>query len=205
MVLHLDEDLIREVANAGIVPRLGGVGDAAVEESVQQVRLRAERLDDYEGRSAAAAEILGLADTGDLAALRIFQGQLDEAQALLLRELSEARQEAGEQLEMLQRVAADFDNYRRRMTRDLAQASDRGAVEVLLFQQGKHLLGPFVDLLRHAGQAGHVNAVTLVGSAPHDSVQKHDFVIPFLDRDVPIGDPRQRLFQLGQFVVVGRE
>ena len=33
-----------------------------------------------------------------------------EAQALLLRELSEARQEAGEQLEMLQRVAADFDN-----------------------------------------------------------------------------------------------
>ena len=32
----------------------------------------------------------------------------DEAQALLLRELSEARQEAGEQLEMLQRVAADI-------------------------------------------------------------------------------------------------
>jgi molecular chaperone GrpE len=55
----------------------------------------------------------------------------DEAQALLLRELSEARQEAGEQLEMLQRVAADFDNYRRRIERDQAENVERASQRVI--------------------------------------------------------------------------
>ena len=55
----------------------------------------------------------------------------DEAQALLLRELSEARQEAGEQLEMLQRVAADFDNYRRRVERDQAENVERASQRVI--------------------------------------------------------------------------
>lgn len=55
----------------------------------------------------------------------------DEARALLLRELSEARQEAGEQLEMLQRVAADFDNYRRRVERDQAENVERASQRVI--------------------------------------------------------------------------
>ena len=55
----------------------------------------------------------------------------DEAQALLLRELNEARQEAGEQLEMLQRVAADFDNYRRRVERDQAENVERASQRVI--------------------------------------------------------------------------
>lgn len=55
----------------------------------------------------------------------------EEAQALLLRELSEARQEAGEQLEMLQRVAADFDNYRRRVERDQAENVERASQRVI--------------------------------------------------------------------------
>lgn len=55
----------------------------------------------------------------------------DEAQALLLRELSEARQEAGEQLEMLQRVAADFDNYRRRVERDQVENVERASQRVI--------------------------------------------------------------------------
>ena len=58
-----------------------------------------------------------------------------EAQELLLRELAEARQEAGEYLETLQRVAADFDNYRKRVERDhtdnVMRASQR-IVEQLL-------------------------------------------------------------------------
>ncbi len=54
-----------------------------------------------------------------------------EAQALLLRELSEARQEAGEQLEMLQRVAADFDNYRRRVERDQVENVERASQRVI--------------------------------------------------------------------------
>ncbi len=55
----------------------------------------------------------------------------DEAQTLLLRELSEARQETGEQLEMLQRVAADFDNYRRRIERDQAENVERASQRVI--------------------------------------------------------------------------
>jgi molecular chaperone GrpE len=55
----------------------------------------------------------------------------EEAQALLLRELSEARQEAGEQLEMLQRVAADFDNYRRRVERDQVENVERASQRVI--------------------------------------------------------------------------
>jgi molecular chaperone GrpE len=55
----------------------------------------------------------------------------NEAQALLLRELGEARQEAGEHLEMLQRVAADFDNFRRRVERDQAENVERASQRVI--------------------------------------------------------------------------
>ncbi len=53
-----------------------------------------------------------------------------EAQELLLRELGEARQEAGEHLDMLQRVAADFDNFRRRVERDQAENVERASQRV---------------------------------------------------------------------------
>ena len=55
----------------------------------------------------------------------------DEVQALLLRELDEARQEAGEHLEMLQRVAADFDNFRRRVERDQTENVERASQRVI--------------------------------------------------------------------------
>ncbi len=55
----------------------------------------------------------------------------DEAQELLLRELGEARQEAGEHLDMLQRVAADFDNFRRRVERDQAENVERASQRVI--------------------------------------------------------------------------
>ncbi len=54
-----------------------------------------------------------------------------EVRDLLLRELSEARQEAGEHLEMLQRVAADFDNFRRRVERDQAENVERASQRVI--------------------------------------------------------------------------
>jgi len=55
----------------------------------------------------------------------------DDARDLLLRELGEARQEAGEHLEMLQRVAADFDNFRRRVERDQAENVERASQRVI--------------------------------------------------------------------------
>lgn len=54
-----------------------------------------------------------------------------EAQALLLRELAETRMEAGETLENLQRIAAEFDNYRRRAERDHAENIERASQRVI--------------------------------------------------------------------------
>lgn len=55
----------------------------------------------------------------------------DEAKALLLRELSEARNDAGEYLETLQRLAADFENYRKRTLRDQADNVERASQRVV--------------------------------------------------------------------------
>jgi molecular chaperone GrpE len=54
-----------------------------------------------------------------------------EAQTLLLRELAEARMETGETLENLQRIAAEFDNYRRRVERDHAENIERASQRVI--------------------------------------------------------------------------
>lgn len=54
------------------------------------------------------------------------------AQALLLTELQTARSEAGSYLDDLKRVAADFDNYRKRTTKDSAVMLDRATEKVVL-------------------------------------------------------------------------
>jgi molecular chaperone GrpE len=55
----------------------------------------------------------------------------DEAVKLLLVELAEARDEATSYLDDLKRVAADFDNYRKRTTRDSATIFDRATEKVV--------------------------------------------------------------------------
>jgi molecular chaperone GrpE len=55
----------------------------------------------------------------------------EEAQLLLLRELGEARQETGELLANLQRVAAEFDNYRKRTERDQLENVQRAGQRVI--------------------------------------------------------------------------
>ncbi len=58
----------------------------------------------------------------------------DEPQAaiqLLLAELDAAREEAGSYLNDLQRVAADFDNFRKRMLRDQAENVERASERVV--------------------------------------------------------------------------
>jgi len=54
-----------------------------------------------------------------------------DAQQILLRELIEARQEAGELLANLQRVAAEFDNYRKRVERDQTDNVMRASQRVI--------------------------------------------------------------------------
>lgn len=55
----------------------------------------------------------------------------DEAIALLLARLEESRDEATAYLDDLKRVAADFDNYRKRTTREQAATIDRAAERVV--------------------------------------------------------------------------
>ncbi len=68
-----------------------------------------------------SAESLGIALPEDAA----------EAQTLLIRELGEARQESGELLANLQRVAAEFDNFRKRTERDQLENVQRAGQRVI--------------------------------------------------------------------------
>ena len=54
-----------------------------------------------------------------------------EANEILIRELIEARQEAGELLDNLQRLAAEFDNYRKRTERDQVENVQRAGQRVI--------------------------------------------------------------------------
>lgn len=55
----------------------------------------------------------------------------DEAQLILLKELVEAREEAGDLLGNLQRVAAEFDNHRKRTERDQTENVQRASQRVI--------------------------------------------------------------------------
>jgi len=63
---------------------------------------------------------------------------------LLLHELDAAREEAGSYLADLQRVAADFDNFRKRMLRDQAENIERASQRVVMG------LMPILDTLEAA-------------------------------------------------------
>ncbi len=55
----------------------------------------------------------------------------DEREAMLLTTLAEAQSDASDYLDDLQRVAAEFDNYRKRAQRDLGLSIDRAAERVV--------------------------------------------------------------------------
>lgn len=55
----------------------------------------------------------------------------DEAIDMLLREVANARDEASTYLDDLKRVAADFDNYRKRTTRDSGEMFERATEKVV--------------------------------------------------------------------------
>ena len=55
----------------------------------------------------------------------------DAAEALLLKELAEARRETGHAVDNLHRVAAEFDNFRRRVERDHGENIERASQRVI--------------------------------------------------------------------------
>jgi molecular chaperone GrpE len=68
----------------------------------------------------------------------------------LSAELDAQRQKAQEHLDHLQRLQAEFSNYRRRMAQEKSQAADRGKEEVLVSLLP--ILGNFRLALQHADQ-----------------------------------------------------
>jgi molecular chaperone GrpE len=81
---------------------------------------------------AVQAEIVEAKGPVDAAALGIdLPEDRDEAIALLLTRLEESRDESTAYLDDLRRVAADFDNYRKRTTREQAVIVDRAAERVV--------------------------------------------------------------------------
>ena len=107
----------------------GEVLEAAINEALSVVEIEQVEIAETGAvefpEVGTSADMLGLALPDDPA----------EAQALLLRELAEARQETGDLLANLQRVAAEFDNYRKRVERDqlenVVRASQRVAESLL--------------------------------------------------------------------------
>lgn len=91
-----------------------------------------ESEDIVEGEVLPVAEAHGPEETPDPEALGLELPE-DPAQAidLLLRELASAQDEASSYLDDLRRVAADFDNFRKRATRERQQTIDRAAERVV--------------------------------------------------------------------------
>ena len=77
-------------------------------------------------------EIVEAGGSTDAAALGLeLPDDKDEAVELLLAHLEQSRDEAASYLDDLKRVAADFDNYRKRTTREQALVLDRAAERVV--------------------------------------------------------------------------
>ncbi|NIO59555.1 MAG: nucleotide exchange factor GrpE [Acidobacteria bacterium] len=88
----------------------------------------------HEGVSDEVVEIEIVSPTAEALGLEL-PDDPDEARTALLNAVADARAEAGQNLEQLQRVAAEYENYRRRMERDridLASFATSRLVEQLL-------------------------------------------------------------------------
>jgi molecular chaperone GrpE len=91
-----------------------------------------------------------------------------------LDELTETRRERDEYLELAQRTRADFDNYRKRVAKDAADALVRGKAEL-----ARDLI-PVIDNLERALQAAGIRPQqgsspdAGAGEAPSEEVSSHE-------------------------------
>ncbi|HXQ01145.1 MAG TPA: nucleotide exchange factor GrpE [Solirubrobacteraceae bacterium] len=108
---------------------------------------QAERPGDGEAASTSAEQsVPGKGMDGDAAAI---EGELDE--------MVKTAAERDEYLALAQRTQADFENYRKRVARDAAQAQDRGVAKL-----AKELL-PALDNLDRAIEAAEAEDPLLAG------------------------------------------
>lgn len=83
-----------------------------------------------EEQSSAIVEVPEIEHTAESLGIELPESR-EECERLLVRELGEARLEAGELLDNLQRVAAEFDNYRKRTERDRVENVQRASQRVI--------------------------------------------------------------------------
>lgn len=81
----------------------------------------------------------------------------EEQKAMLLFAVAAARQEGGEYLETLQRVAAEFDNYRKRVERDESEIVSRASRRIV--EQLLPTLDAFESALAYGAQTAGEEAV----------------------------------------------
>jgi molecular chaperone GrpE len=86
--------------------------------------------DHAEAQSSAIVEVPGIEHTAESLGLELPESR-EETEELLIREIGEARLEADELLGNLQRVAAEFDNYRKRTDRDRIENVHRASQRVI--------------------------------------------------------------------------
>lgn len=80
--------------------------------------------------TVAIAEVPEIGHTAETLGIELPESR-EECEKLLIRELGEARLEADELLGNLQRVTAEFDNYRKRTERDRAENVRRAGQRVI--------------------------------------------------------------------------
>ena len=83
-----------------------------------------------EDSTVAIAEVPEIGHTAESLGIELPESR-EECENLLIRELGEARLEADELLGNLQRVTAEFDNYRKRTERDRAENVQRAGQRVI--------------------------------------------------------------------------
>ena len=92
----------------------------------------------------------------------------DEAQRQLLAALLAARHESGEYLEAMQRIAAEFENFRKRVDRDRGDlVTGTESLISLAFLAGAFLIAWFVTDRSGAGEHR-------VGDAAHAGVEREE-------------------------------
>src|SRR5208283_1448939 len=94
--------------------------------------------------------------------------------------------------------------YRYLLLRTGAGGGQRDA-RVVAFQAGKDVLGAFDDTRRKPGEPRHLDTVASVGGPGHNAPDKHDLVVPFLDRHREVAQANKMLLELRELLVVGCE
>jgi molecular chaperone GrpE len=96
----------------------------------QSPESRVQSPEDHEQPTAAIAGVPEIEHTAETLGIELPESRA-ECEKLLIRELGDARLEADELLGNLQRVTAEFDNYRKRTERDRVENVQRASQRVI--------------------------------------------------------------------------